>query len=125
MKLIFFILYCSHSLQQCVVSISYLFDLPLFEFAIHIFFTIFLWLFFLNQSHILPHNEHRSSFFIKTCQHNDVLIDLVTPLQSKRCSIYLASSYIHVCATHNLLVQTVLSDIYYFSNNSCNIADII
>lgn len=53
------------------------------------------------------------------------MIDLVTPLQSKRCSIYLASSYIHVCATHNLLVQTVLSDIYYFSNNSCNIADII
>lgn len=55
---------------------------------------------------------------------SDFFYQVLQP-QCKSVSIYLASCYIHVGATNNLQVQTVLSVIYYFTNSSCNIADII
>lgn len=74
------------------------------------------------------------SFFLLRCQRFDsscnfffqigFVFQVLQP-QCKRFSIYLTSCYIHVGATNNLQVQTVLSVIYYFTNSSCNIADII
>lgn len=73
-------------------------------------------------------------FFLLRCQRcdsycnsfvkSDFFFQVLQP-QCKRFSIYLTSCYIHVGATNNLQVQTVLSVIYYFTNSSCNIADII
>lgn len=98
----------------------------------YIFFTIFFSS-FLNQFHNYSLIMGIILLFFFYWDVNVVIV-IVTPLsnrifvlqpQCKRFSIYLTSCYIHVGATNNLQVQTVLSVIYYFTNSSCNIADII